>query len=382
MAVPRTHDGSVGPRSTSGSSVPTVVPAVLAVVVVACLVVLGTRYADASGPVGDRVEQVFTGGDPAEAAAAAVDDTRTRELVLSQANQFMIRINTYGPPDLDDQGTMPGYVTRVQEVITPKLDVEFQKSVTLAEQSVAQAGLARSVTLYATGAQTIEDDLATVLITGAISQSYPDPAPDAEDGARIEYEPQLFRYEVRLVRTDGTWKVDDFTPVRGEVEGEPTAGAPTDPADPVDPVDPGAEPLTGAAAIVGSYVEIVGRRQLPVAAAVETLTGCGFPTATDESDPACATAPDALADAATSLANSLRGAANPDSQVFVGEPPATIADLVAQTQTSAAAVARSVARLGDDCAVSVAAGCAAPRNAVTAATNDLTQTLETWTSVG
>ena len=211
MAVPRTHDGSVGPRSRSATPLVPVLSAVLAVVVVACLVFLGTRYAEASGSVGDRLDEVFTGQDAAAAQDGGPDDTRTRELVLSQANQFMLRINTYGPSDLDEQDKMPGYVERVKELITPKLAVEFEKQVTLAEQSVAQAGLARTIQLYASGAESLDSDLATVLVSGAINQSYPDPAKEG----RIEFEPLLFRYEVRLVKTGGTWLVDDFTPVTG-----------------------------------------------------------------------------------------------------------------------------------------------------------------------
>ncbi|MDO9397868.1 MAG: hypothetical protein Q7T71_15080, partial [Herbiconiux sp.] len=267
--------------------------------------VLGVRYADTSGSFGSRVDEVFNGTDDVQAAATG-DDPRERELVLSQANQFMIRINTYGPSDLDKQLKMPGYVTRVTEVITPKLAVDFDKSVTYAEQSVAQAGLARSIQLYATGAESLDADVATVLVTGAIKQSYPDPTKEG----RIEYAPQQFRYEVSLVKTGNTWLVDDFTPVRGEVEGEPTDGVPTE-----DPASPdgsgGATP-----SVVQRYAEIVTNRITSIDAALTDLQRCKFPQVAPAGDTRCAQAPQAAGSAAQTLANSLRGAANPDSKVF------------------------------------------------------------------
>ncbi|MDO9456324.1 hypothetical protein [Nocardioides sp.] len=350
-----------------------------AVAIVVCLVVLGVRYADTSGSFGDRVGQVFTGDDET-AAEPTVDDTRTRELVASQANQFMIRINTYGPKDLDKSNKMPGYVERVKEMITPKLDVEFEKQVTLAEQSVAQAGLARTIQLYATGTDSIDTDLATVLVTGSISQSYPDPTKDG----RIEYEPLLFRYEVRLVKTEGTWLVDDFTPVKGEVEGEPT-DAPADPTAPstVDPSsDPSSDPSGAASSgVVERYAEIVANRQDSLSVALDALSGCGFPTAAPADDAACAAAPAAVGDAARSLSNSLKGASNPDSKVFAGAPPAAIADLVSATQVAAANVDAAVVALDPTCVSGASADCATQRGAVAAASNNLVDALGGWAAI-
>ena len=62
---------------------------------------------------------------------------------MSQAQQFMLRLNTYGPDLLDDQGQMPKYRELVTDVITPKFETSFEKGVVAAEQTVAKAGLSR-----------------------------------------------------------------------------------------------------------------------------------------------------------------------------------------------------------------------------------------------
>ena len=214
MAVPPADDGPVAGTDSSGdptrtaTSTLTLLAVVLAVLVVACLGVLTYRYAsDTEGSsVGDRFGQLFTGAEP----VADSDDAAGREVVMSQANQFMLRINTYGPGDLDASNKLPDYVDRVHEVITSKFTVSFDENVTLAEQSVSQAGYARSAELFSTGVESMDADSATVLVSGVIKGSYPDPE---KDDSRIQYEPQPFRVAVSLVLVDGTWLVDDFNPV-------------------------------------------------------------------------------------------------------------------------------------------------------------------------
>jgi Mce-associated membrane protein len=376
VAVPPTHDGSVGPRSTSGSpsasTVLTALTAVFAVVCVACLVVLGLRYGDTSGSVGDRVGQVF--GAEEDEAAGGSDDTRTRETVLSQANQFIIRINTYGPKQLDKQSKMPGYVKSVKEVITPKLDVEFEKSVTLAEQSVAETGLERAVQLYASGAESITDDTATALVTGVVTQSYPDPKKEG----RIEFEPELFRYEVTMVRTGGTWLADDFTPVRGEVAGEPTAGASADPSAPTT-----GDPSSGAASpSLQRYSRLVAGRRADIETAVAAVDACGFPDAAKAGATACTTASDSLAAAARELSGALRDAADPDAEGYVGKPPAEIDDLVQATRAVADDAVSAAGALRPTCLTSTSSACVSQRSAVSESAANLTTALGGWAGLG
>ena len=129
-----------------------------------------------------------------------------REAVMAQTEQFMLRMGTYGPDLLDDKGAMPEYRQRVEDVITPKFAVSFEKEAATAEQLVAQAKISRQASVFATGVSALDDDSATALVAGAFTDSYP------KTGAR---EPAPFRIEVSLVKTKGTWLVDDFTPVTG-----------------------------------------------------------------------------------------------------------------------------------------------------------------------
>ncbi len=216
MAVPPTPDGSVGLRSRALTLL-TVLSGAFALVIVVCGVLLVVDVA--------RGDDGGSGGGAGETVA---DDSKARELVLSQANQFVLRVNTYGPGDLDEQNKMPEYVGRVHEVITPKLAVSFDESVTLAEQTVSGAGYARAAQLSATGLESLAEGRASVLVAGFLTGSYPDPAKEG----RVEVEPRPFRYRVALVQVDGEWLVDDQTALTGDDEPDPGAPPSTPPSTP------------------------------------------------------------------------------------------------------------------------------------------------------
>jgi hypothetical protein len=133
-----------------------------------------------------------------------------REAAMATTQQFVLRVNTYGPSMLDSQGQMPEYRKRVRAVITPKFAVSFDKSVALAEQSVKNYGLQRTCAVYSTGVEVIDSDSATVLVAGSISQTAPD-----RSGKRVPTgEPVPFRLRVSLDKIGGTWLVDDYQAVR------------------------------------------------------------------------------------------------------------------------------------------------------------------------
>lgn len=142
----------------------------------------------------------------------ADDQQSGREAVMAQAEQFMLRVNTYGPDLLAEDGTMPEYRTRVLEVITAKFKASFEQGVTAAEQTVAKAGVGRTAKIFATGVSSLDADSATVLVAGSFTNSYPKNAENL-DSDRVEDVPAPFRVEVELVKTDGEWLVDDFAPV-------------------------------------------------------------------------------------------------------------------------------------------------------------------------
>jgi hypothetical protein len=140
-----------------------------------------------------------------------------REQVMSLTDQFVKRLGTYSPDMVDDQGQMPAYREQVREVITPKFAADFDKEVATAEQLVAQGGITRTADVFATAVSAIDDDSARVLVAGAFTDSY-----TQGKGAKartVDQEPLPFRFTVDLVRIDGDWLVDDFTPVSSEDAG-------------------------------------------------------------------------------------------------------------------------------------------------------------------
>ncbi len=144
--------------------------------------------------------------------SGAGDLQAERDTVMRQTRQFMLRTGTYGPDQLVD-GQLPEYRELVEEVITPKFATSFEQSVTTAEQIVAQAGVQRQAEVFSTGVSTIDADSATALVAGSFQDSYPDRAGDFQP-----QEPVPFRIQVTLVKTDGDWLVDDFTPITGAQE--------------------------------------------------------------------------------------------------------------------------------------------------------------------
>lgn len=141
--------------------------------------------------------------------SGAGDLQSERDSVMSQTRQFMLRTGTYGPDQLVD-GQLPEYRELVEEVITPKFATSFEQSVSTAEQIVSQAGVERQAEVFSTGVTTIDADSATALVAGSFQDSYPDRAGDLQP-----QEPVPFRIQVTLVKTDGDWLVDDFTPITG-----------------------------------------------------------------------------------------------------------------------------------------------------------------------
>ena len=151
----------------------------------------------------------------ADRRGEADEDQAAREQVMAQTEQFMLRMGTFGPDLLDEQGGMPEYRDRVKEVITPKFATSFEEEAATAEQLVAQAGVSRVADVFATGVAAMDADSATALVAGSFTDSYP----VGKKGDVESAEPVPFRIEVTLVLTDGEWLVDDFTPVTGVEDG-------------------------------------------------------------------------------------------------------------------------------------------------------------------
>ncbi len=136
---------------------------------------------------------------------------RDREAAMATTQQFVLRVNTYGPSLLDPQGQMPRYRSLVKAVITPKFAASFDQSVPVAEQSVKNYGLDRTCAVFSTGVEVIDSDSAQVLVAGSISQTVKN-----RSGKRVSTgDPTPFRLRVSLDKIGGKWLVDDYAPVTG-----------------------------------------------------------------------------------------------------------------------------------------------------------------------
>jgi Mce-associated membrane protein len=170
---------------------------VLLVVLIASAAVLGWLLVDRSGEANDAQAE--------------------REAVMSQTEQFVMRLNTFGPDQLDEAGHLTEYQQQVNEVITPKFATDFEtEGLPIAEQTVKGAGYARTAEVFGVGVESLDGDSATVIVAAGLTGSYPDPKAPDDASKRVEADEDVLRWEVDLVMTDGEWLVDDYTPVTGE----------------------------------------------------------------------------------------------------------------------------------------------------------------------
>lgn len=146
------------------------------------------------------------------------DDAQAeREAVMSQTEQFVLRLNSYGPEQLDSSGRLTEYRDQVADVITPKFAADFEsEGLPIAEATVKDAGYARVAEVFGLGVESLDEDSATVIVAAGVTGSYPDPKAPEDESRRIDAQQDVLRWEVDLVRTDGEWLVDDYTPVTGE----------------------------------------------------------------------------------------------------------------------------------------------------------------------
>lgn len=151
-----------------------------------------------------------------------VEEQDARDDVMSQTRQFALRMGTFSADDLDDKGQLADYRALVSEVITPKFKASFDRQVVVAEAMAKQVGDSRKAQVFATGVSALDADSATALVAGAFTDTY------AVGGKQQPQEPVPFRYEVTLEKIDGTWLVDDFTPVTDQdaaAQQAPSGGA-------------------------------------------------------------------------------------------------------------------------------------------------------------
>lgn len=216
MAVPSAPDGALA-RSSTDSATPSsprsskprsALLVAFVAVIVGSLISLGVLLVTDEGDAGDPA------GQP----------QAQREELMTQTQQFVIRVNTFGPSWLDEANKMPRYVDGVSELLTAKFAASFKESVVIPEAQVAQSGYGRTAQVFAVGVASMDDDSATVLVGFVRTDTYPKPR-DPDKRLKLPGNPE--RWAVQLVRTQGKWLVDNYAVISETPEGDEPTGQPS-----------------------------------------------------------------------------------------------------------------------------------------------------------
>ncbi len=119
-----------------------------------------------------------------------------RRDVVSVAERFTVQANNYDPESVDD------YKASVSAMLSTKFRDEFDKAMQDIVTQVQQAKMDSEGTVLAAGVASLDQDSAQVLVVA-----------DADVKTVFDNRQRHFRWEVSLVKVDGAWLVDDFTPV-------------------------------------------------------------------------------------------------------------------------------------------------------------------------
>jgi Mce-associated membrane protein len=119
-----------------------------------------------------------------------------RRDVVRVAERFTVQVNNY------DSGSVDDYKASVGAMLSTKFRDEFDQAMEDIVKSVQQAKMDSKGSVLAAGVATVDQDSARVLV-----------AADAGVKTVFDDRQRHFRWEVSLVRVDGEWLVDDFTPV-------------------------------------------------------------------------------------------------------------------------------------------------------------------------
>jgi len=119
-----------------------------------------------------------------------------RREVARVAERFTVQVNNYDSDSVDD------YKAAVSSMLSTKFSDEFDKAMGDIVQSVQEAEMDSEGNVLASGVAGIDQDSAQVLVVA-----------DADVKTVFDSRQRHFRWEVSLVKVDGSWLVDDFTPV-------------------------------------------------------------------------------------------------------------------------------------------------------------------------
>lgn len=126
----------------------------------------------------------------------AEDRLDARSDVVRVAEQFAVSVNNY------DASSVKSYKGDVGKLLSTKFRAEFDKAMEDIVSQVEQAKMKSKGEVLASGVSELDDDSARVLVVA-----------DAAVKTVYDKRDRHFRWEVSLVKVDGRWLVDDFTPV-------------------------------------------------------------------------------------------------------------------------------------------------------------------------
>lgn len=126
----------------------------------------------------------------------AADLDAARGEASGVAEQFAAQVNNYDAKSIDD------YQQRVSGLLTTKFAGEFEKAMADIVKSVNEADMTSKGEVLTSAVASIDTDSADVLVVA-----------DANVKTVFDTRARHFRWEVSLVKVDGKWLVDNFSPV-------------------------------------------------------------------------------------------------------------------------------------------------------------------------
>lgn len=112
------------------------------------------------------------------------------------AEQFAAQVNNYDVASIED------YQDGIRPLLTTKFAGEFEKAMADIVTSVQQAKMTSEGKVITSAVASVDPDSADVLVVA-----------DANVKTVFDTRARHFRWEVSLVKVDGDWLVDNFTPV-------------------------------------------------------------------------------------------------------------------------------------------------------------------------
>lgn len=127
---------------------------------------------------------------------SAEADLEARADVARVAETFVVQFNTYDTESID------GYADSMNELLSTSARTAFESQFEDITKLIQETGLESEGKVLASAVAALDDDSSQVLVVA-----------DAEATSQAGPVQRHFRWEVSLVKVDGTWLVDDFSAV-------------------------------------------------------------------------------------------------------------------------------------------------------------------------